>query len=120
MRKNLCFSGLISAIYLQFIKIADPKKFARVNSISLVDCLMSCFAIFNLKWPSLLQYEKEKKSPIILENFKNLFHVNFPPSDTYIRERLDEIDPESLRPAFKKIFSLTPSSKNYCYSRCSC
>ena len=111
MRKDLCASGLISAIYQKFLKIPDPKKFIRINSITLVDCLMSCFAIFSLKWPSLLQYEEEKKSPNILKNFKNLFHVNHPPSDTYMRQRLDEVDPKTLRPAFKKVFSLIQRGK---------
>lgn len=111
MRKDLCASGLITAIYQKFLKISDPKKFTRINSITIADCLMSCFAIFNLKWPSLLQYEEEKKSLNVLKNFKNLFHVNHPPSDTYMRERLDEIDPKLLRPAFKKVFSLIQRGK---------
>ena len=111
MKKHLSASGLILAIYSKFLKISDPKKFTRTNSITLVDCLMSCFAIFSLKWPSLLQYEEEKKHPIMLKNFKNLFHVNLPPSDTYMRERLDEIDPQTLRPAFKKVFSLIQRNK---------
>ena len=59
--KDLCASGLIRTIHEKFSQIVDPRKFLKKSSISLVDCLMSCFAVFNLKWPSLLQYEEEKK-----------------------------------------------------------
>src|SRR5262249_5607603 len=42
---------------------------------------------------------------VIAQNLRDLYHVNAPPSDTYLRERLDEVDPESLRPAFTKVFA---------------
>lgn len=111
MRKDLCAEGLIRAIRNKFSKIEEERQFARKYPITLTDCLMSCFAVFNLKWPSLLQYENEKKDPIILKNLQALYLVNSPPSDTYMRERLDEIDPIQLRPAFKKIFSLIQRGK---------
>lgn len=38
-------------------------------------------------------------------NLQTLYHVNRPSSDTYLRERLDELDPNFIRPAFKKIFA---------------
>lgn len=111
MRKDLCAEGLIRAIHTKFSKIQDTKRFTRESSISLTDCLMACFAVFSLKWPSLLQYEHEKKDPKILKNLKSLYHVDSPPSDTYMRERLDGVDPVQLRPAFKKVFSLLQRGK---------
>jgi hypothetical protein len=111
MRKDLCAPGLIKAAYKKFSKIRDPRQFSKPHTITLTDCLMSCFAVFSLKWPSLLQYEVEKKNPHVLKNLHDLFHVKNPPSDTYMRERLDEIDPRLLRPAFKKVFSLAQRGK---------
>ena len=111
MRKDLCASGLIRTIYQKFLKIVDPRQFSKKSNISLVDCLMSCFAVLNLKWPSLLQYEEEKKDPVVLNNLKKLYLIQTPPSDTYMRERLDEIDPNMLRSAFKAIFALAQRGK---------
>jgi hypothetical protein len=110
IRKDLSAQGLIKAIYNKFKKIKDPQN--RNGKISIVDCLMSCFAIFSLKYPSLLQYEIETKNPRCIENIKKLYLVKNPPSDTYMRERLDLIDPKLLRPAFKKIFSLIQRGKD--------
>lgn len=79
--------------------------FGRKTTISLTDHLMSGLAIFSLKFPSLLDYDRNRDNPIIAENLRSLYHVEQPPSDTYLRERLDQVDPDCLRPAFKKIFA---------------
>ncbi len=110
IRKYLSAQGLIKALYNKFKKIKDPQN--RTGKISIIDCLMSCFAIFSLKYPSLLQYEIETKNPRSCENIKKLYFVKNPPSDTYMRERLDLIDPKLLRPAFKQIFSLIQRGKD--------
>ena len=72
---------------------------------------MSGLAIFGLKFPSLLSYDRGRKDSAIETNLKNLYLIQTPPSDTYLRERLDEVDPKSLRPSFKKIFSVLQRSK---------
>ena len=105
LRKSLCASALISSVHGLFSKIPDPRQFSRKNTIPLVDHLMSGLAIFGLKFPSLLQYDKKRGELPIEKNMKNLYHVNESPSDTYLRERLDLVDPEHLRPAFKKLFA---------------
>ena len=111
MRKDLCASGLIRTIHQKFVKIVDTRKFSKKSNIPLIDCLMSCFAVFSLKCPSLLQYEEEKKDPIVLKNLQNLYLIQNPPSDTYMRERLDEIDPQQLRSGFKAVFALAQRGK---------
>jgi len=110
IRKHLSAKGLIKTIYNCFKKIKDPSE--RNGKIAIEDCLMSCFAIFSLKYKSLLQYDIETKDPQSCENLKNLYFVNNPPSDTTMRERLDYIDPNLLRPAFKKIFSSIQRGKD--------
>src|SRR3984957_4014940 len=39
------------------------------------------------------------------ELLKNLYVVIIDPCDTYMRERLDDVNPKDLRPAFKAIFN---------------
>lgn len=105
LRKSLCASTLISAVHGLFSKIPDPRDFNGNNSIRLSDHLMSGLAIFGLKFPSLLQYDRRRKDSATEKNLKNLYYVNTPPSDTYMRERLDEIHPDYLRSTFKKLFA---------------
>lgn len=105
-RKWLSIPSLIHAVYKEFIKIPDKASFGRKPSISLADHLMSGFAVFGLKCPSLLDFERQKEETSTEINLRQLYHVNRAPSDTYLRERLDDLPPETLRPAFKKLFSL--------------
>lgn len=105
VRKSLCADALISMVYRQFQKIPDPREFAskKPASISFTDVLMSGLAVFGLKFPSLLQYDQSRE--VLDDNLKTLYHVDNLPSDTYLRERLDELDPSFIRPAYKKIFA---------------
>lgn len=103
IRKNLCADSLISIIYSDFQKVPDPRGFQKAGSMSFVNILMSGLAVFGLKFPSLLQYDQNRK--ILDQNLLTLYHIDSPPSDTYLRERLDELNPSYVRPAFKKIFS---------------
>ena len=104
-RKDLSAPGLLSIIHQQFLKVPDPRKFTKNVEISITDHLMSGLAVFGLKFPSLLQYDLKRSDSIIAQNLHDLYHVNNPPSDTYLRERLDEVDPDHIRPAFKKVFA---------------
>ena len=72
---------------------------------------MSGLAVFSLKFPSLLQFDKSKASEKIKRNLFSLFQVKEAPSDTHMRLQLDEVEATSLRPAFKKIFSLLQRGK---------
>ena len=98
VRKSLCASSLLNLVHSVFSKIPDTRSFIQRKSIPLKDHLMSGLAIFGLKFPSLLQYDRNRNNLAIEENLKNLYRVNEPPSDTYLRERLDEVDPKYLRP----------------------
>lgn len=110
-QKSLTASSLIKAVYGKFLKIPDSRSFDRKPKIALIDHLMTGLAIFGLKFPSLLQYDRKRKDLEIESNLKNLYYVQAPPSDTYLGERLDEVDPSHLRPAFKKLFSKLQRSK---------
>lgn len=73
---------------------------------------MSGLAIFGLKQPSLLQFEKVKSSePIIRRNLRTLYGVDNAPSDTCMRERLDKVLPRQLRRSYKRIFAYLQRGK---------
>lgn len=102
VRKSLCADTLLTDIYRSFQQIPDPRKLSE-RGISFTDVLMSGLAVFGLKFPSLLKYDQNRQT--IDHNLLTLYHLNKPPSDTYMRERLDELNPLFIRPAFKKIFA---------------
>ena len=105
LRKHLSAPGLLKIIYQQFSKITDMRNFSKKISISLTDHLMSGLAVFGLKCPSLLDFDKKRSDNVIAKNLHDLYHVNTVPCDTYLRERLDQVDPNNLRPAFTKVFA---------------
>ena len=88
-RKDLSAPGLLSIIHQQFLKVPDPREFTKNVAISITDHLMSGLAVFSLKCPSLLNYEKKRLDDVVAKNLHDLYHVKNPPSDTYLRERLD-------------------------------
>jgi len=69
--------------------------------IALSDALMSAFAMFSLKSPSLLAFDKERAE----DNLHHIYGIERVPCDTSMREILDPVEPESLRPVFKQVFT---------------
>jgi len=104
-KKHLSANGLLGAVHEIFQAIPDPKS-TQKSQITLCDCLMSGLAVFGLKYPSLLQFDRDSQEGGCIEhNLKTLYKVNQAPCDTYMRERLDEVDPAYLSLAFKKLFA---------------
>ena len=102
IRKDLSADGLFRLVKNDLEKKIKENNFR--GKISLGDCLMSGFTLFSLKCASLLSFENEMKDNVVGRNLKSVYNIGEVPSDTYMRERLDEVDPESLRPIFKEIF----------------
>jgi hypothetical protein len=108
VRKYLSVEGLHNTVMHCFIK----EKMPNIKSdISWKDCMMSGLAIFGLKFPSLLKFEQGKIEPHIKHNLKKLYHIDFVPSDTCLRERLDGLMPENFRRSFKTIFACLQRGK---------
>jgi hypothetical protein len=61
---------------------------------------MSAFGMFALKDPSLLAFEERRND----ENMRNLFGIAHVPSDTHMREILDPVEPQGMRPLFNAVF----------------
>jgi len=62
---------------------------------------MSAFAMFSLKSPSLLAFDKQR----VEGHWGTIYGIGHVPGDTQMRERLDPVSPESLRPVFKSLAS---------------
>ena len=107
-RKTLCAPELLKAVRQCFEGIPDP---VASRGITQTDCLMSGLAVFGLKYPSLLQFDQNKNEPLIQANLNALYGVTRAPSDTRLRERLDTVDPELLRGAYKRLFALMQRGK---------
>jgi hypothetical protein len=100
--KDLSIKSLLNAVKSCFDQVVGIEKHA--DSSTTTNCLMSALAMFSLKMPSLLHFDNHRYDDIISHNLKSLYGVENPPSDTYMRERLDPIDPQTLRLAFKTLF----------------
>jgi hypothetical protein len=101
LRKDLSAPGLLRAIRGAFAKIGDARTGC---TIPLVDALMSGLAVFGLKYPSLLQFDRAYHDEArIRGNLQRLYGVEHAPCDTQLRERLDPIEPEALRGAFRAV-----------------
>ncbi|MGA9407757.1 MAG: hypothetical protein WBW71_11560 [Bacteroidota bacterium] len=111
-KKYLSANGLLGIIRNQFAKIDLPHaRVERGTPITLVDCLMSGLAVFSLKYPSLLKFDESLSEKITRHNLRTLFGVEQAPCDTYMRERCDEVEPNAVRQAFKRVFACVQRGK---------
>jgi hypothetical protein len=97
-RKHLSADALFDLLRTGFAPIADQRP--GKPDISLTDALMSAFAMFSLKSPSLLAFDQERTEG----NLHRVYGIERVPCDTAMREILDPVEPESLRPLFKHVF----------------
>ena len=97
-RKHLSADALFRLVRSGFATIPDARL--SDTEISVTDALMSAFAMFSLKSPSLLAFDKERTEG----NLKTIYGIEHVPCDTYMRELLDPLCPEALRPLFKSVF----------------
>lgn len=112
-KKQLSVKGMLQEVRKVFSQVEEPKKDPRgaPSKIPLVDCLMSGLALFGIKFPSLLQCDQGLNDEAIKHNLRTLYGIKHPPCDTYMRERLDEVEPSSIRPAFTALFSMIQRGK---------
>ncbi|HEX4609902.1 MAG TPA: hypothetical protein VH092_17035 [Urbifossiella sp.] len=98
-RSDLTADALYALIRQTFDAIPDH----RVDpAIPLSDALMSAFAVFALKDPSRLAFDRRRDDPT--DNFRTVFGLTHVPCDTQMRDILDPVDPAALRPCFRNLF----------------
>jgi len=97
-RKHLSADALFSVVRSGFAAIPDYRL--SDTEISLTDALMAAFALFSLKSPSLLAFDKHR----VEGNLGTIYAIDHVPCDTQMREILDPVSPESVRPLFRSVF----------------
>ena len=98
VRKHLAADALFHLVRSGFASLPEHRLDA--TEMSFTDALMSAFAMFSLKSPSLLAFDEERHEG----NLQRLYGIKQVPCDTRMREILDPVDPESLRSQFKSVF----------------
>ena len=88
------------------------------KSIKLRDALLSGFAVFSLKDPTLLLFNN--KRPSRKENLKNIYKIEDVPSDSGMRTILDEVQLSDFKGVFRGLVGLLRKAgiwKSYEYYR---
>jgi hypothetical protein len=98
IRKHLSADALFRLVRNGLAHIPDYRL--SESDIALADALMSAFAMFSLKAPSLLAFDKER----VEGNLHTIYGIARVPCDTHMREILDPVSPKWLRPVFKSVF----------------
>ena len=98
VRKHLDWDALLVSLRQRFETVPDHRS--QDHTISLPDALLSGFALFALKEPSLLAFQERIKD----DNLRTLYGIEHVPSDTQMRTILDGVDPEHVRPCFTDVF----------------
>jgi hypothetical protein len=104
--QRLSASSLYEIVRTGFGAIKDQRT--KKVEISLQDILMSGFALFSLKDPSLLAFDARREAP---ENLHTVYGIEQIACDTHLRTVLDEVNPEQLRPVYKRLFERVEQEK---------
>ena len=98
VRKHLSADALFRLVHSGFARL--PEHRLEDTEISLTDALMSAFAMFSLKAPSLLAFDKERAEG----NLHTIHGIARVPCDTHMRTILDPVSPKVFRPVFTSVF----------------
>jgi hypothetical protein len=94
---DLHFDALVPLARQRFDRIPDPR---REPTFSLPDALMAGLALFALKDPSLLAFQRRTLD----HNLRHVFGLTGIPSDSQMRAILDGVGPDHVRPVFADVF----------------
>src|SRR4051794_8944706 len=97
LRRHLHFDSLLQCVRQRFQSLPEQR---RCPLFALTDTLMAGLALFSLKDPSLLAF----CGRALDHNLHSVFGLQSIPSDTQLREVLDAVPPDRLRPAFQDVF----------------
>jgi len=99
-RKDLSADALFKRLRAGFAEVPDRRSAAA--TISMGDALMSAFAMFSLKDPSLLAFDQRRHDPN--DNFRTIYGIDCVPCDSQMRDILDPVEPARLRPMYLDVF----------------
>ena len=102
IKKHLSFSAMRKVLSALFEKIDDPRQKGKVD-YSLHDCLMSALAMMFFQDPSVLSFQRRMQDRLQDSNLKAMFAVKNIPSDSALRQTLDNVSTEAILPAFPSL-----------------
>jgi len=102
-KKTLNFDALRKTLSEQLRNIPDLRQQASCTH-SLHDAVMSGFACMYFQDPTLSEFQRHMENTGKKNNLATLFDVQKIPKDTQLREIIDNVDSEALRPVFKNYF----------------
>jgi len=103
LRQDLSAPGLIGLLRDAFHQVPDPRRAASLDH-ALPDALGAGLAMFHLKFGSMLSFDTQAHAdPHLIHNLRHLYRLDSVPSDTQMREVLDQIPPEALRGGFRAL-----------------
>lgn len=106
---NSVFDSIISQISSELDTTPDKRK--RVLKISTKDATLSALAMFSLKCPSLLNFDKNYRTTEQDNNIKTIFKIKEIPSDTQMRTILDQIPNHQIKKLFPALFKTLQRDK---------
>jgi hypothetical protein len=95
---SLSADALFDLVRTEFEQVSDQR--ADNATLALPDALMSGFAMFSLKDPSLLAFEERRTTD---HNLSTIFKIGQVPCDTQMRTLLDDVEPADLRPVYRRV-----------------
>ena len=104
--KLLSADRLFALVRANFEQVTDQR--AENAKISMPDALMSGFAMFSLKDPSLLAFDERRTTD---SNLGSIYGIKEVPGDTQMRTILDDVDSVEIRPAFRDVVRQLQRSK---------
>jgi hypothetical protein len=109
VRKHLNADTLLALVKKDFQMIPDAR--ADNAKIPLDDALMSALAMFQLKDPSLLAFDKRRRGEP--ENLHTVFGITTIPCDSQMRTILDPLSLSFLRAVFLTVFRQVQRGKDF-------
>jgi len=94
-----------------FLRIPDHREREKIDH-ELKDVCMGALAMFCFQDPSLLEFQKRTKAPVLGANLTNLWAIDSVPSDTQMRTVMDEIDSREFEGLFTTFFRLLQRGKH--------
>src|SRR5216683_1918898 len=101
--KSLTLEAIVDLLATTFRAVEDDRTPEQLR-YSLLDTLMSGFAMMFFQHPSLLQFQRAMERKRRRCNLQTIFGVHEIPSDTQMREILDGVEPEALRGVFPQLW----------------
>lgn len=99
IKKHLSFSAMRKDLSGLFAQIDDPRQAGKVD-YGLHDCFMSALAMMFFQDPSVLSFQRRMQEHLQDSNLKAIFAVENIPTDSALREALDDVPTSHIHPAF--------------------